>query len=253
MGGGGVQGTEWGPRGGGRRLSVDEGPRERLSRLGASALTDAELIALLLGTGSRGRPVWTVAEALLERGGGLKTLVTQDVEELAAMPGLGPAKAAALLAALELGRRVHRRDDARPHLVSPNEIYRYLAPRLGALRREVFHVLSLNSRNVLLRDARVAEGTVGVCPVDPREIFAGALAVRASGIVLAHNHPSGDPDPSDQDLALTAQISRAARLLSIRLLDHVIVGDGRFVSLLERRQLPAGEEAKGWRAAGDWP
>jgi DNA repair protein RadC len=110
-------------------------------------------------------------------------------------------------------------------------------------------VLCFNPRNVLLHDARVAEGTMNACPVDPREVFATALIARASAIVLAHNHPSGDPEPSAQDVALTAQLSESGRLLGIKVLDHVVVGDGAYASLLERGQLVAGAEGRGqWNA-----
>jgi len=245
-GGGGAPARE------GRRPPADEGPRERLRRLGASALTDSELVAVLLGTGLRGAPVMALAEALLDSAGGLKSLVMQDPHELSAMPGLGPAKAAALLAALELGRRVQRAEERRPRLSTADEIHRYLEPELSALPREVFHVLSLNSRNVLLRDARIAQGTVGACPVDPREVFAGALAARASAIILAHNHPSGDPEPSEQDVLLTMHVAEGARLLGMKLLDHLVVGDRRYVSLKQRRLIPPLEEGgRSWSAGGE--
>ncbi len=139
--------------------------------------------------------------------------------------------------------------ERRPRLRTPAEIYQHLAPALRSLRREVFHVLSLNGRNVLLNDARVAEGSMNACPVDPREVFCAALAARATAIVLAHNHPSGDPEPSEMDIALTEQIAEGGRILGIRVLDHLIVGDGAYVSLLERGRLshrPA--EPQGWAA-----
>lgn len=238
---------------GGERLRPRvEGPRERLLRLGASALTDSELLAVLLGTGIKGTGVIELAESLLAVGGGLKALVQQDPQELCSLPGLGPARASQVLAALELGRRAQTAEERRPRLQTPQQIYRYLAPKLSALSREVFHVLAFNSRNVLLRDLRVAEGTINSCPVDPREVFAAALGAKATAIVLAHNHPSGDPDPSTQDVALTLQLADGARLLGIKLLDHVIVGDGRYVSLLERGQLPSTESFGGgtWNSGG---
>ncbi|HLL00358.1 MAG TPA: DNA repair protein RadC, partial [Myxococcaceae bacterium] len=171
--------------------------------------------------------------------------------ELCAQPRLGPARAAQVLAALELGRRAQRAAERRPRLRTPREIYGYLVPTLSALRREVFHVLCFNPRNVLLADVRVAEGTMNTCPVDPREVYAAALTTRATAIVLAHNHPSGDPEPSMQDIALTVQLAEAGRLLGIKVLDHLVLGDGNYVSLMERGLLDDEDEGKNrWGVAG---
>jgi DNA repair protein RadC len=230
------------------KLPEAESPRERLFRLGAAALTDPELLSVLLGSRTH-----ALAEALLSTSGGLKALVQQDPRELCARPGMGSVRTGQVLAALELGRRAQRVTERRPRLRTPREIHAYLAPHLSALRREVFHVLCFNARNVLLHDARVAEGTINACPVDPREVFAAALTARATAIVLAHNHPSGDPEPSGQDLGLTAQLIEAGRVLGIKVLDHVVIGDGTYVSLLERGELPLlGAETRGsWNMAGE--
>ncbi len=248
-----AQGAEHGSRGSAAETGPagQQTPRERLFRLGAQALTDPELLGVLLGGTGRGGggAAAALAGSLLAAGGGLRALLQLEPQELSARPGLGRARAAQLVAALELGRRAQRAAERRPRLRTPSEIYAYLAPTLSALRREVFHVLCFNPRNVLLHDARVAEGTMNACPVDPREVFATALLARASAIVLAHNHPSGDPEPSAQDVALTAQLAESGRLLGIKVLDHVVVGDGAYASLLERGQLLAGTEGRGhWNA-----
>ena len=215
---------------------LGEGPsaaasaRERLLRLGTAALTDRELIALVVGSAPR------VCEALL--GPGLRAIALEEPETLCAPEGLGELAGAQLLAAIELGRSFQRSVEKRPKLKTPKEIFHFLAPSLATQRREEFHVLSFNSRNVLLRDAKVAQGTVNTCPVDPREVFASALGARATAIVLAHNHPSGDPEPSVEDLTLTEQIFEGGRLLGIGVLDHVVIGDGSYVSLLERNLMP---------------
>ena len=234
----------------GERLAPGEGPRERLFRLGAAALTDPELLSVLWGSRSR---ALARAEALLASRGGLKAVVQQEPQALCARPGMGAVRTAQVLAALELGRRAQRTPERRPRLRTPREIHAYLAPELSALRREVFHVLCFNARNVLLADARVAEGTINACPVDPREVFAAALGVRATAIVLAHNHPSGDPEPSGQDLDLTAQLIQAGRVLHIKVLDHVVVGDGTYASLLERGELAmlGGETTGPWSMVGE--
>jgi len=201
-------------------------------------LTDPELLAVLLGTGTRGQPVHELAQSLLSRHGGLKDLVQRTPSELCNLPGLGLARASRVLAALELGRRVQRGEDPRPRLLCAQDVTDYLRPTLSALRREVFHVLCLNTRNVLVQDVRVAEGSISACPVDPREVFAAALAVRASALILAHNHPSGDPTPSTEDLTLTARLMEGARLLGIKVLDHVILGGNRSCSMSESKLLP---------------
>jgi len=224
--------------------------RERLFKVGALALTDPELLGVLLGMGPRAQGL---AEELLSRSGGLKALLLKDPLDLIAQPGLGPSRAAQVLAALELGRRVQRVTERRPRLRNPKEIHGYLFPILSALRREVFHVLCFNPRNVLLADVRVAEGTMNTCPVDPREVYAPALTLRASAIVLAHNHPSGDPEPSQQDISLTVQLAQAGQVLGIKVLDHIIEGDGRYVSLMERGFFGDEEGQDRWTAAGgDW-
>jgi DNA repair protein RadC len=215
-------------------LAQTQGPRERLNRLGADALTDAELLAVLMGTGTKGLPVIALAQRLLLQSGGLKSFATKETSELCGLPGMGPARAAAILAALELGRRAMRAEETRPKLSSPRDIYDYLVPVLSTLRREKFHVLAFNSRNVLLSDTCVARGTANTCPVDPRDVFSAALDARATAVVFAHNHPSGDPSPSTQDVSLTQQLVKGASLLGIRVLDHLVIGDGAFVSFAER-------------------
>jgi DNA repair protein RadC len=152
--------------------------------------------------------------------------------------GLSLTDATRLQGVVELARRI-RVSESRTRLClsSAEDIFRYLEPRMEGLRHEVFHVLCFNPRNVLLRDARIAEGAVDSCPVDPRRLFAEAVKVKASAIVLAHNHPSGDPSPSAPDLALTRQLEAGAFSLGIKLLDHLVLGDGVFWSLLERGQL----------------
>lgn len=232
----------------GRAAPVD-GPRERLLRLGAQALTDPELFAVLLGTGTRGNPVLELADSLISTAGGLKALAQLDPQELCALPGLGPARAAQVVAALELGRRTQRAADLRPRLQTPKQIFDFLWPELCLLRREVFHVLCLNVRNALVANVRISEGTQSTCPVDPRDVFRTALGTRATALVLVHNHPSGDPEPSQQDLSLTRQLLSGAKLLNLKVLDHIVIGDGRYHSMLEKGELGRLEEAAG---ASEW-
>jgi DNA repair protein RadC len=213
----------------------EDGPVQALrERLVSSpgVLDDAELLGLLFG--GRGRTVRGLGESLLAAAGGLRALACMEASELATAAGLGRERAAQVLAALELARRAHLAPDGRPRLRTAGEVYRYLAPRIALLRHEVFHVLSFNTRNVLLADARVAEGTTDACTVDPREVFRAVLAARATAVIFAHNHPSGDPEPSAEDIALTRRLASAGTLMGIEILDHIVLGAGRFVSLKER-------------------
>lgn len=233
------------------RAPAGGGPRERLLRQGAQALTDPELLAVLLGTGTRGNPVLVMAETLLNVGGGLRAIAQCDPQELCEFPGLGPARAAQVLAALELGRRIQRSTDTRPRLQTPQQIFEHVLPELCALPREVFHVMSFNGRNTLLANTRVAEGTQSACMVEPREVFRAALAARAQALVFVHNHPSGDPTPSAADLALTRQLLGGAGVMGITVMDHLIVGDRRYHSMAEAGQLKTLEaEAAGWAGGG---
>jgi DNA repair protein RadC len=207
---------------------------ERLWRQGIDALSESELLELLFGERTPERRSELEALHL----GGLKALFELDPYALASLPGMGPRRAGRLLAAVELGRRSMRLTERRPRLRTPAEIDAWLRPHLTSLRREVFHVLCFNARNVLLRDARVAEGSTSSCPVDPSEVFRAALSVRASAVVLAHNHPSGDPEPSGLDLSLTRQLVEGGRLLNVQVMDHLIIGERTYVSLLERGLMP---------------
>ena len=214
---------------------VPNAARERLLRAGPAALADAELLEVVMH-GRRG-PTPDYACVLFEAGG-LKPLLRREPHELARTAKFGKAGAAALLAAVELGRRYLRATDERPRLSSPEAIYHYLLPKLGGLPREVFHVLSFNSRNVLLDDTRVAEGTQTTCPVDPGDVFRAALRARATAIALAHTHPSGASEPSRQDIELTRHLHAAGLVLGIKVLDHLVMGDGCFSSMRMRGEMP---------------
>jgi DNA repair protein RadC len=210
-------------------------PRERLFRLGPSALTAAELIAILLSTGRAGCSAGGVAASLLTDGGPtVGDLARRSPAELARTPGIGPAKAARLAAALELGRRLQEEGRARRvRIRSPGDVYRYYAPRLADLPAEEFHVLALDSQSGVLRDLLVTRGLVNASLVHPREVFRGAIAEAAAGVIVVHNHPSGDPTPSADDRAATRQLVEAGRILDLPVYDHVVVGSGRYVSFAE--------------------
>jgi DNA repair protein RadC len=211
-----------------------ERPRERLLRLGVSALSDAELLGLLLRHGRGGRSAVDLGREVLALGGqdGLGGLGRATAEELGAVPGIGVAKAAAVLAGLELGRRAALGAPVRPsRLRGPEDAAGLLMSQLGGQDRERFVVLLLDSKHGLLATETVAVGGLDHVPADPREVFKPAIRRSAAAVIVAHNHPSGDPEPSRQDLALTERLVGAGRLLGVPVLDHIIIGCGRYVSL----------------------
>ncbi|HXG40622.1 MAG TPA: DNA repair protein RadC [Candidatus Limnocylindrales bacterium] len=218
-----------------RALPAAERPRERLARRGSGGLTTAELIALIWGSGTRGRSAVDLAEEALVRHDGLTGLSRASDLELAAIPGVGPVRAAQLAAAFELGRRLMADWPAtRWSVRSPRDVGDRLVLQMGRLEQEELRVVLLNAKNVVLRVTPVYRGNVSASLVRVGELFRDAVRINAAGVILAHNHPSGDPTPSPDDIHLTGQALAAARLLDIDLLDHLIVGHGTFVSLRER-------------------
>jgi DNA repair protein RadC len=199
--------------------------RERAHRAGASDLSDAELVALVLATGVVGRPVGSVAQDLIGALGGLERLGTCGAHRLALCPGIGPAKAARLLAAVELGRRVALRalSDERDSMSSLDDVAAWARPRLAGLDHEEVWLLCLDGRHGLRSARRVAQGGLHGCALRPADVLRPAVEDAASGIVLVHNHPSGDPTPSLADVQMTRALAAACQILGLRLLDHVIV------------------------------
>ncbi|MEO8029349.1 MAG: DNA repair protein RadC [Gemmatimonadota bacterium] len=207
-------------------------PRERLWALGPDALTAAELLAILLETGGGGRSVQELsAHVLAEAGGSLRTLAARPRAELLRATGIGPAKAARLCAAFELASRlVTEARPTLPRIREPQDVVGLLGPRLRDLEVEEFHLLALDSQSQVRRQVLVTRGLLNSSLVHPREVFRAAIAEAAAGIIVVHNHPSGDPSPSPEDRAVTRQLSEAGRLLDVPLYDHVIVAGDRFVS-----------------------
>jgi DNA repair protein RadC len=224
--------AEFGPRRL-RDLPPEERPRERLARHGPGALSNRELLALLMGTGVARRSALDLAEGLLDAG--LRGLAGRSLAELERQRGLGRAKATRVLAALELGARLasEGRPDV-PVFRTAEDSARYLLPRYGARPVETFGLLALDVRHRLKREAVVSVGCLTSSLVHPREVFQEAIVSRAAVILLFHNHPSGDPEPSSEDIALTRRLASAGSLLGIQVLDHVILGAGRVVSLRQR-------------------
>ena len=212
--------------------AADERPRERLWTLGPSALSAAELLAVLLGTGRDGEPVERLALRLLEVGQlSLRRLAARPPAELLQVPGIGPTKAARLIAAFELAARLAREErPAVPRIREPEDVVRLFATRLRDLAVEEFHLLALDSQSQVLREVMVTRGLLNSSLVHPREVFRHAIAEAAAGIIVVHNHPSGDPTPSAEDRTVTRQLVAAGQLLDLPLHDHVIIAGDRFTS-----------------------
>ncbi len=227
----------------GARACRADRPRERLRRLGPAALSDAEVVALVLRTGDRARDAPTLSRSILERFGGLSGLAATSGHALEVEPGLGPAKVASLLASVELGRRVgHRRLERGRPIRNPIDVQRHFAPGLAAARRESFHVLLLDGRHRLIAVEDVSVGTLNASLVHPREVFRDAIRSAAAALVLVHNHPSGDPSPSAEDRRVTARLQAAGALLGIEVVDHVIVAEGGHFSFREAGELSLGSD-----------
>ncbi len=215
-----------------KEMALETRPRERLSAYGAQSLSDAELLAILLRSGAAATTAIDLANQLLTCFGGLRGLVDTTLEELQAVKGVGLAKAAQVKAALELGRRIASRPaERRPVVRTPEEAAGLVMEEMRHLDREHFWTLLLNTKNRVLAVEKVSIGTLNSSSVHPRELFKNAIRKSAAALILAHNHPSGDPMPSQQDLELTRRLAAAGELIGIKVLDHIIIGDNRFTSL----------------------
>ena len=222
--------------GGVRELPASERPRERLERLGPQALTNAELLAILLRTGTAREGVMQLAQRLLQERGSLRGLAASDLVTLVSVQGMGSAKSTTVAAAFELGRRLALEgDDARPTVTTPGDIARLLQAEMELLPQEELRLLALDTKHHVLASTTLYRGSVNAAPARVAEVFREAVRHNASAIAIAHNHPSGDPAPSPPDIALTEAVVEAGRLLEVTVLDHVVFGHGRFVSLREKR------------------
>ncbi len=210
-------------------------PRERLSSLGPTALTTTELLAILLGTGSTGRSAFSVSvDVLASVDGSIRALARRQVATLAKVPGLGRAKAARIVAACELARRLAvEKDEALREIQSPADVARLCGPRLRDLDVEEFHLLTLDAQNRVTRQVLITRGILNGSLVHPREVFRAAIAEAAAGIIVIHNHPSGNPTPSAEDRSVTVQLSDAGKILDVPVFDHVIVAGHRYFSFAE--------------------
>lgn len=224
-----------GRRGGINQWPESERPRERLLREGPESLSDAQLMAILLRIGRPDSSAVQVAMDLLSHVDGLQGLANRGLEELCSVSGIGIAKAAQLKAAIELGKRVLATPlSTETKVRASQDLFHHYYPRLRDLRHEVFKVILLDAKHTIIRDATVSKGSLTLSIVHPREVFNLAVRESAAAVIFVHNHPSGDPQPSAEDRALTARLVAAGELLGIQVLDHLIIGDGQYVSFADR-------------------
>ncbi len=220
------------------------GPRERLATAGVEALSDQELVAILLGTGARNESVEVLAARLLSHAGGIAGIGRLGAGGLARVRGVGAGKASRLLSALELGRRVASQPLRRgTRIASSRDVDAALRPRLARADAEHFIAIPLDAKNRPTGEIRIATGGLTACPVAPADVFRALVREAAAGVVFVHNHPSGEPSPSAEDVALTERLRRAGELLGIRVLDHVILGDEGYFSFLDSGLLGPSEVA----------
>ena len=222
-----------------KEIPLNDRPREKMAANGAAVLTDAELIAILLRTGTAEKSAIDIASEMTADGGLYKRLAgITRLKELTNIKGLGQAKAATVLAALEIGRRIA---SAKPlekiHLSCPQDVADFLMPRLRYAAKEQFVVILLNNKNKVIGTEVVSEGSLSSSIVHPREVYAPAILHHAAAIMVAHNHPSGDPKPSTEDTEVTRVLARSGKVLGIPMIDHVIIGDGNYYSFLENEAL----------------
>ncbi len=215
-----------------REMAPDERPRERLKLRGPSALSDGDLLAIILNTGLKGETVTDLSQRLLAQHGGLRGLFRLEISELAEIRGLGDAKAVRLKAALELGRRLAALSpEERAQVTSPDDVANLLQIEMAALEQEQLRVVLLDTKHRILGTRTVYQGSVNQAQVRIGEVYRDAVRQNATAIVAVHNHPSGDPTPSAADVSLTVEMVRAGEMLDIDLLDHLIIGQGRWLSL----------------------
>ncbi|MDR3296120.1 MAG: DNA repair protein RadC [Clostridiales Family XIII bacterium] len=222
-----------------KELPAMERPREKMKLLGAEKLSNAELLAILLGTGTRALSATALAGQILAMdAGGIACLADCAPEELANIQGIGVAKSCQIVAAVELGRRIATRPKAkRVHIGSPQDIADIFMEDMRYLKQESFKVLLLNIKNEIVAIEGVSLGNINTSIVDPREVFRPAVKRGAASMVLAHNHPSGNPEPSGADVEITKRLAEAGEILGIRVIDHLIIGDGIYVSMRQKHIL----------------
>ena len=214
-------------------LPISERPRERLQKLGVAALSAQEILALILGRGVAGESVMVTAQRLLSQFGNLKGIASASVEELVRIRGIGVAKASQIKAAFELANRLEGYSETgeKPVIKTPDDVASLVKGRLKGKKKEHFLALLLDTRNQLIKVAEISVGSLDTNIVHPREVFKEAISASAASVIFVHNHPSGDPGASEDDIKLTKRLAEAGGIVGIDVLDHIIIGDKEFLSL----------------------
>jgi len=214
-------------------LPISERPRERLQKLGVDALSAQEILALILGRGISGESVMVTAQRLLSQFGNLKGIANASVEELSQVKGIGLAKASQIKAAFELANRLEGYSEAgdKPLVKTPEEVVNLVRSRLKGKKKEYFLALLLDTRNQLIKVAEISVGSLDSSIVHPREVFKEAISASAASVIFVHNHPSGDPTASEDDIKLTKRLTEVGEIVGIDVLDHIIIGDKTYLSL----------------------
>ncbi|CBH21515.1 DNA repair protein radC homolog [Acetoanaerobium sticklandii] len=216
----------------------EERPRETLLKKGETYLSDSELLAILINNGTRDKSAITLAREIIETSDGIRNLSNITVEELSKIKGIGLAKACRIISALELGRRVSVASEMQKFKISsPQDIGNVYMEELRYKKKEIFRVVLLNTKNVIIGSKDISEGSLNASIVHPREVFLEAIKKSANKMILMHNHPSGDPTPSSEDINITKRLISAGQIVGIEILDHVIIGDGNFYSFKENGQI----------------
>lgn len=221
-----------------REWRQDDKPRERLQLFGAQCLSDSELLAILINTGMQNFSALDIARSMLKTFTTLSDLGSRSVKEMCTIKGIGMAKAIGLSAAFELGRRYQQEEFNPSHILhTPHDVAKYFIPRMRGARTESFYIAMLNTANIVISIKKISEGSLNSSVVHPREVFRIAVIESAASIIALHNHPSGNTEPSKEDISLTKQIALAGSMMSIQLLDHIIIAGETFTSLRERGYL----------------
>lgn len=217
-----------------KELPEEQRPREKLLNQGAEALTNEELLALIIRTGGQKETAMDLARRLVACFGGLRSLTDVTCEELMAIKGIGLAKAAQIIAVVELAKRLSVEGARRPKIRSPRDAAELLMPEMRYLKKEVFKVMLLDTKNQLIAVEKISQGALNSSIVHPREVFKPAIKRSCCSLIVAHNHPSGEVEPSAEDIQVTKRLLDGGKILGIDVLDHLIIGDGRFLSLKEK-------------------
>ncbi len=218
-----------------KELPEEERPRERLRKFGPNALSTAELLAIILRTGTRKQSALELAKHLLKKFGNVKSLAKASLEELCEIDGIGLTKAVQIQAAFDIGKRFTRfREDEKPSIRSSRDVANLLSDEMRLYENECFKILLLNTKNQLIKDETISVGILNASLVHPREVFKAAIKANSASVIIVHNHPTGDPTPSEEDNETTKRIKEAGKLVGIELLDHIIIGEDGYFSYKDK-------------------